>query len=419
MKIQRILEEQLVRIKPSVDERIKLEKRTKDLCDKISKEIKRKKIKADIFVGGSLAKQTIIKKKQYDIDIFVRFDKKYKGEISEILGKVLGKLKARKIHGSRDYYQIKSGELIFEVVPVIKISSPKEMRNVTDLSYFHVSYTKGQIRKKKKLADEIMTAKSFCHAHNFYGAESYIRGFSGYALELLVIYYGGFVNFLKKIIQEKIPIVLDPAKFYKNKQDVMLNLNEAKLSSPIVFVDPTFKERNALAALSPETFDRFVNVSKKFLRNPNRKYFEKQKVDIDVLKKDAKKKKAEFLQIKANTSKQAGDIAGSKLLKFFRFFTRELGKNFQILRKDFVYEERKSADLYFTLKKRKEIILKGPPINAVENVSKFKKRHRKVFIRGGIVCAKEKVKSFKEFLSDFKKKNKKRMKEMSITEIIF
>ena len=57
-------------------------------------------------------------------------------------------------------------------------------------------------------------------------------------------------------------------KFYKNKQELLNSVNESKLQSPIVLVDPTFKERNALAALSQETFLRFKESCAKFLRNP-------------------------------------------------------------------------------------------------------------------------------------------------------
>ena len=58
----------------------------------------------------------------------------------------------------------------------------------------------------KKMKDKdvllgIRIAKAFCHANNSYGAESYINGFSGYALELLVYYYGSFLKFIKGIIQ--------------------------------------------------------------------------------------------------------------------------------------------------------------------------------------------------------------------------
>ena len=57
--------------------------------------------------------------------------------------------------------------------------------------------------RSKKILDEIKIAKAFCHANNCYGAESYINGFSGYGLELLVYYYGGFLRFIKAVSKMK------------------------------------------------------------------------------------------------------------------------------------------------------------------------------------------------------------------------
>ena len=88
-------------------ENIKLDKKTFDEINRVCREfiyvlknqLKKKKIKAEVFLGGSLAKNTIIKKTEkdkYDIDIFVRFDKKSslkktleKDNLSEILEKLL------------------------------------------------------------------------------------------------------------------------------------------------------------------------------------------------------------------------------------------------------------------------------------------------------------------------------------------
>ncbi len=106
--------------------------------------LKKDKIKAEIFVGGSYAKQTLMRKDKYDIDIYVRFDKKYEN-ISDLLEKIIKKSKMKfiKIHGSRDYFQIqKDNGLLFEIIPVRKISKPMEAENVTDLSYLHVNYVK-------------------------------------------------------------------------------------------------------------------------------------------------------------------------------------------------------------------------------------------------------------------------------------
>ena len=59
-------------------------KKLKDDSDIFCKELKgiisKEKIKAEVFIGGSLAKNTVIKKKRQDIDIFIRFDGKYNEE---------------------------------------------------------------------------------------------------------------------------------------------------------------------------------------------------------------------------------------------------------------------------------------------------------------------------------------------------
>ena len=47
-----------------------------------------------------------------------------------------------------------------------------------------------------------------------------------------------------------------------------MDLNSSKLNSPIIPIDPTYKQRNVLAALSKETFEMFQKSCKEFLENP-------------------------------------------------------------------------------------------------------------------------------------------------------
>lgn len=409
-KIKEVLKKQIDLIKPSSKEQEKLEKETEKFTSELEKKIKQRKIKAEVFVGGSLAKDTIIKKQKYDIDIFARFDKKYKdNEISEILGKLV---RGKRVHGSRDYFQIFIEGILFEVVPTIKIAKPTEAKNVTDLSFFHVNYIKNKIKKNKKLSDEIRLAKAFCYAQNCYGAESYINGFSGYALELLVSHYGSFLKFIKVIKESKDKqIVIDAGKFYKNKQEVLLELNEAKLQSPIVFVDPTFKERNALAALSLETFEKFKNACAHFLKYPSEKFFEKQNIEEKL-----KKKYKNLRIIEAKTNKQKGDIAGSKLKKFYEFFAFKLSKNYEIKDREFFYDEKKNiGKMYFVLKQKKQILISGPPINKIENLMSFKKKHKNCFIKAGKAYAREKPKSLWQIIEELRKD--KILKEMDVAKV--
>ena len=75
-------------------------------------------------LGGSGAKGTWLK--TFDADIFVLFNyKKYQDKsdkLSDILEKTLKKkFKITRLHGSRDYFQIKKEGFTFEIVPILGI----------------------------------------------------------------------------------------------------------------------------------------------------------------------------------------------------------------------------------------------------------------------------------------------------------
>ncbi|MDD5192662.1 MAG: nucleotidyltransferase domain-containing protein [Candidatus Nanoarchaeia archaeon] len=413
--INQILKQQIEQIKPDRNTLSEIKATTNDFIKNLEKKLKSKNFRAEVFVGGSLSKGTLIKKNKYDVDVFVRFDKKYEdNEISNMLGKALNG-KAKRIHGSRDYYKIIVRGIILEVIPVLKIKRINEARNITDLSYFHVNYIKKKL-KNNKLAEDILLAKTFCHAQNCYGAESYIHGFSGYSLELLICHYGSFLNFLKQVaINSKGKIVIDDKKFYKNKNEVLRELNESKTQSPIILIDPTFKERNALAGLSNETFGKFKEICTKFLKNPNEKFFIQKNTKEELSNKYGKGLKI----VEVRTDKQPGDIAGSKSKKFFEFFVSKLEREFMVKLKEFEYDDNKNtAYFYFVSDKKKDEIIKGPPVTNTNNLTRFKKVHKNAFIKNHIAYAKIKHDlSFKEFIKMFKTKEKSIIKEMSVKKI--
>lgn len=415
MNINQILQQQIELIKPDKDTLGKIKKTSNEFCKKLKEKLRKNKIKADVFIGGSLAKKTIVKKEKYDVDIFIRFDKKYK-EISKLLGKIIDK-KAKKVHGSRDYYQQIVNGIIMEIIPVIKIKKQQEAQNIMDLSYFHVNYINKIINKNKKLADEIILAKTFSHAQNCYGAESYIHGFSGYALELLICHYKSFLNFIKQIVKNKNEekIIIDDAKFYKNKEEILKELNKSKIQSPIILIDPTFKQRNALAGLTNETFNKFGGSCIKFIKNPNKEFFIQKNIKEEL----KRKYKDELITFEVKTNKQSGDIAGSKSKKFFEFFVSRLEKEFDVKLKEFEYNDNKNlACFYFVLSKKRHEIIKGPPVENIHNLIRFKKAHKNAFIKNHIAYAKIKHDlTLNEFFKRFQRKEKKIIKEMSVKEI--
>jgi len=242
------------------------------------------------------------------------------------------------------------------------------------------------------------------------------------SLELLIIHYKSFLKFIKEMVKsgKDRKIIIDPAKHYKNKEQIFMDMNSSKLKSPIILIDPTFKERNALAGLSEKTFEEFKKTAKKFLKNPSIEFFKEKVVDLNKVKQNAKKRGYEFILIEVKTIKQEGDVAGSKLFKFYNFLAKEIEKFFDIKGKDFSYEDKKSARYYFVVKSKKEIIIPGPMKKDKKNMALFKKAHKKILIKGNRMYGKEKLNfSLKKFIENWKKNEsrKKQMKQMYISDL--
>jgi tRNA nucleotidyltransferase (CCA-adding enzyme) len=395
--VNSVLKEQKEKIRPDKKDVRELNARAKEFKEALTKEIWDARIDAEVFIGGSFAKGTLLKKEKYDIDVFVRFDWKYE-HLSDLLAPILHKLSSKgnfrleTVHGSRDYFMMfsSSHDVYFEIIPVTKINKPKEERNVTDLSYFHVPYIK---RKVKGIEEEVLLAKSFCQAQKVYGAETYVRGFSGYAIECLIIHYGSFLKMLKSLSKLKGTEreIIDIAGHFKKKSEIFFELNQNKLNSPIILIDPTYKERNALAALSRETFEKFQESAKEFLKNPSENFFIPKDIDISRMKNLAKKNDAEFLHLTLKTDRQEGDIAGTKMKKFADFLSKEISRYFIVLNHEFEYSGYQESDLYLVVKSKKEIVQIGPPLKMKKHVSAFKREHKQTYERNGIIHAKIKI----------------------------
>lgn len=380
----------LQKIKPSTAEEQKFYKTSSQIINKLNKNL----TNAKAILGGSGAKGTWLSG-SHDIDIFVQF--KYKKEksnqLSDILEKVLKKnfKDITRVHGSRDYFKTKINNFNIEIVPVLEISEPKKATNITDVSPFHSLWVN---KYPKKIKDEIRLAKQFCKANGLYGAESYISGFSGYILEILVIYYGSFENLLKKSISWKLKTIIDPNKHYKNKE-ALFYINKSKLNSPLIIVDPVDKKRNAAAALSLEKFKQFKKLAKEYLNSKDISFFKKQDFSYDYLKNISNKKKLNLLYIKFKPLNGKEDVVGSKFVKAINFIIKELS-NFIPKESNWNWnKENNKVTFYLLLKKSKLPKFKeriGPPINLKKAVIDFKKKHKVTFIKNERIYAKIKIK---------------------------
>jgi len=396
-----LLKEVLEEIKPSKQEEKKVLKKINSVVDKINKGLK----DAKAILGGSGAKGTWLK--TFDADIFVKFNYKIYKDKSNVLSDVLEKhlkkkfKKIQRLHGSRDYFRIKKEGYTFEIVPILDIKKPERALNITDISPLHAKWVKKYAKK-----DEIRLTKQFCKANDFYVAESYIQVFSGYVCEILTIYYGSFVNLLRKSVKWEDKGVIDISKYYKNKKDVFFHLNKSKLHSPLIVIDPVQKERNAAAALSRKQFLKFKVRASLFLKKPSKDFFRKKTIK-DEIKKKAGKNKLLTIEVKPKAGKD--DVVGCKLLKTFEYIAKRLEKNdFKVLEKEWEWSIKSKAVFYFIIKNEKLSKTKkwfGPPLKVKPYVKEFKKKHKKTFVEGKRIAAyvKRKFMKVEELIKSLKK----------------
>jgi tRNA nucleotidyltransferase (CCA-adding enzyme) len=395
----------LKEITPSKEERRLVKQEVEEFLSKLNqiKDIK-------FILGGSYAKNTWLSK-NVDIDIFAKFNlKKYLNkDISKILKQAL-KTKFKKIktiHGSRDYFQIKYKNLIFEIIPVLDIKDPSQAKNVTDVSPLHVNYVKKHTNKK--LQNEIRLLKQFCKANNLYGAESYIGGFSGYVLEILIIYYKSFNNLIKSAKNWKQKTIIDPSKKYKSEKEILSALNKSKTYSPLILIDPVQPNRNAAAALSKEKYNKFIELAKLYDGSPQ--FFKKKEINIKDLKKD-------HLIFKVTPKKGKKDIIGAKLLTCLKRLKTEFeNQDFKVL--NYGWKWNKYAYFWFKIPKLEKIKKHyGPSLNLKKHVEAFKKKWKNTKIENNRIYTliKRKYTDPKEFAKELVKKDfiKEKVKKIEI-----
>lgn len=348
-------QEILKRVKPSESEEREIGKKVKKFVDKLNSKLEN----AKAIVGGSFAKGTWLKG-NHDIDVFVLFEDDK--DSSDILEKALTKCfgKVVRVHGSRDYFNLVKYDLNFEVVPVFRIEKSKEAKNITDVSHLHVRWVRSKLTPE--LADDVRIAKQFFKAQGVYGAETYIKGFSGYVVEILTINYGSFEKLMKAGSKLKVGEWI-------NVEDIKVKLNKDKLS-PLVVVDPVQDERNTAAALSLEKFNKFVGSCRAYLQKPNLSLFEIKKInEKDLRNRD--------LVIKAWPLEGTNDVVGTKLFTAFERIKESLIiEGYVITNCGWNWNEQ--ALYWFDVKSKELSKFKehqGPPLDKKEHVESFKMKH--------------------------------------------
>ena len=368
-------EEILKRISPTNEDISSLQTALGTVKDLLESFAKKHEFSVEVVPGGSTAKGTFLKG-NFDIDIFVRF--KTVGDLSSMLELVVTDiseeltLTVERVHGSRDYFQFSYKGFFFEIVPVKYVDSLDEIENVTDMSPLHVFWVKEHLTES--LSADIRLAKQFCKACGVYGAESFINGVSGHVLDILIIECGGFDNFVQQVSQWSDVTVVDP----ENKhEDVFSELNESKLVSPLIVIDPIDPGRNAAAALSKQKYEQLIDCCKQFLAAPDSSFFEIKPFDMQGLQ--AQQKEGELLFVVSTVPLDGKkDVVATKVLKVFEFIVRHLQLyDFTVRFSDWHYGP-ETCELFFFVKNEvldAQFEREGPPLQNESDANRFKEIH--------------------------------------------
>ncbi|MEM0130441.1 MAG: CCA tRNA nucleotidyltransferase [Thermoplasmatales archaeon] len=207
---------------------------------------RKENIDFEVFVGGSIAKGTDIKGS--DADIFLLFKEPFDP------GKILSLLRREFPDGVEEYTQhpyitVPVNNFKIDLVPGYKASSSKDLKTAVDRTPMHVEFVKRNFDEKMK--NEARILKQFMKGIGVYGAESSVRGMSGYIAELLIYHFATFENVILESRKWRIPVRVGKS-------------SEKFDGASMVVIDPVDPERNAAANVSIENVATFILASKCF-----------------------------------------------------------------------------------------------------------------------------------------------------------
>jgi tRNA nucleotidyltransferase (CCA-adding enzyme) len=221
-----------------------------------------------VTLAGSIARNTHLRDDR-DIDIFVLFPEKMPRKEFEKEGLAIGK-KAFKGHkcwleySEHPYTRGVINGFEIEIVPSYNVKNAGGLKSAVDRSPFHNRFLLKTLTSEMR--GEVRLLKAFLKGIDCYGAKIEKEGFSGYLAEILIVKYGSFLKVLEEASNWKPGIALSIGEAVCEKTG-------KKFEAPLVFLDPTDKNRNVAAALSIEQFARFASASRAFLEKPDRKFF--------------------------------------------------------------------------------------------------------------------------------------------------
>lgn len=377
--LEKVCQEVLKQITPDAQRRKQILSLARKLEKKVEDATKKAKIKAEVRMEGSVAKDTWLNQEP-DIDIFMRLPSKIS---REEFGKIALKIAKQATSGYKQverfaehpYLEAFVDGVRVNIVPCYKARRGK-WKSATDRTPYHTDYVKPLLTPKLK--NEIRLLKQFMKGVDVYGAEIKIGGFSGYLCELLILNYHSFIDVLRMAADFAGRQVIDYESLYEKREKKLALL----FKEPLVIIDPVDKGRNVASAVRKERLDEFIAASRAFLKTPDKQFFfppktkpfQKEKILNLMIERDSSIVFVKFGRINA-----VSDVLWGQLYKSQRALRNLLLQNdFSIIR-DAVWSNESDVNLFiFEVEDLQLPAVKkhlGPPLEKQEECENFLRKH--------------------------------------------
>ena len=378
-------------LRPTPEEIEAVHATTEKVIDFINELCKKEGIDAKANAVGSVAKNTWLRGKS-DIDIFISFpidtdmdDLKEKG--LDIAYKTNDGLNgnASEHYASHPYLTCDIDGFEVDIVPCYAIEEGQSIISAVDRTILHTRYIQKHLSKEQE--DEVLLLKKFMDAVGTYGSEFKTGGFAGYLCELLILNYGTFDATIRAAQSWKRHTVIDLEDFGTAGNPLFKN-------DPLVFIDPTDKNRNVGAALRMERYVDFIVASRNFLdidENDSEKIIEffkplqkehlsnksNEEIAKDILE-SFKDRQTQTLVLKFPIPEMSADALHPQLLKTVSSICEKIDmEEFSVFKYDYWTDEERFVIFTIELnvfKQGKYYIHKGPKVWPKKACGNFKKK---------------------------------------------
>ncbi len=181
-------------------------------------------------------------------------------------------IQVKKITGKMPYLRIiAEGELIHLFVGYDFTTSENKM-SIFDLIPLHSQYILTHMSEQQR--KETLLMKKFCKTIGVYRSDLGATGVNGYLCELLILFYGTFIEAIQAICKWVPRTIIDLKKNKEVSEDVdELSVDLLTQYYPLYVPDPLSPKENVAADVSLDIFHSLVGAANMFCFNPSIVFF--------------------------------------------------------------------------------------------------------------------------------------------------